>query len=141
MRHIITVNEVKDQLRADNPTLKLNIFKDVTYEMLSLKDLKAIIKCLSVKNIGFDPDNFDCDDYSFELRSRVRRFQQHLIRKWPSDEKRYTWLFYETSGIHKEHGNHDGNGVITHDAGIQYIDPQTDEITSKYNGSLYLTIG
>jgi hypothetical protein len=138
---IIKANKVRAELKDTIPKLSQIWLMDTVYESLSLSDLKAIVKARSVKGFKFIPDVWDCDNFALQLHARVRRLQYDLIKAYPRPERRYPWLFCEGVGLHSTQGVHAVNIALTSDAGIQYIEPQTDRITSHFNGNIFFVKG
>lgn len=138
---IIKASTIREKLKDAVPYLNQIWLMDTVYEMLSLSDLKAIVKARSVSDFKFIPDVWDCDNFALQLHARVRQLQYDLIKAYPRPERRYPWFFCEGVGVHNTQGVHAVNMAITSNAGIQYIEPQTDKISSGFNGNIFFVKG
>ena len=143
---IITASEVREQLKNEAPWIKKGREQiwliDPTNEKLCLSDLKLVIKACSVEHFQFIPDVWDCDNFMLQLLSRSRQLQYDLLKAYPKQEKQYPWMMAMIICNHNAYrGIHGMNMAITSDAGIQYIEPQTNEISSVLNGELLFVFG
>lgn len=138
---IITASDKKETLKENISGLSEIWLMDSIYDKLSLLNLKLVVKACSVKDFKFIPDVWDCDNYALQLHARVRQLQYDLIKAFPKPERRYPWSFCEGVGLHNTQGIHAVNLALTSDAGIQYIEPQTNEIKSVFNGRIFFIKG
>ncbi len=138
---IIKASEIKQKLKNKIQSLDQIWLMDSIYEKLSLSNLKLVVKTCSVKGFKFIPDVWDCDNYALQLHARVRQLQYDLIKAFPKPGRQYPWSFCEGVGIHNTQGVHAVNMALTSDAGIQYIEPQTDSIKSVFNGKIFFVKG
>ncbi len=136
----ITAKEARRQLKKDNQGLEHVWFKDPEYDLWGIDDAKLFVNFCSVANIPFIPFIWECDNYSLELLARIRKIQRDLVVMGNKKNQRKV-CFFAVTGFENSVGVHDTNGLITHDAGIQYFDPQDNEFKPTYNGNIFLIEG
>ena len=135
---ILNGDQIRDKLKNVWHDLGQIWLTDPKYLTVTAAWLERIIEHCSVKDLKFDADVWDCDNFALQFHARVQLFQYELIQSSVLDAK-CGWAIGEcigfsdgvfTSGVHAQ------NIIITEN-GIVLFEPQTDTIIKTFNDNLF----
>jgi hypothetical protein len=99
---------------------------DGVFECIDTENLKAYLKKDPVSDRMYKAESFDCDDYSYSLMGNITQW-------YPEGSIGIVWG--EVQG-----GGHAWNFYIDENKTIQYIEPQTDQIYSPSNETVWIMV-
>ena len=124
----VTATEIKTNLKEVFPNLYDIWITDQEYSVLNLEVLKAVLKDVSIKDMRYKNNIWDCDNFALLLHAMVQKYQYDLLELC-LPKKHLSWAFGEAMGL-KYQGvskNHAVNICMT-EQGLVFIEPQNDNI-------------
>jgi hypothetical protein len=123
-----TSKEIIAMLREDWPEIQINWLADARFVLPSIEEVEKLLPLSKVRNLRFDGELADCDDYALELHAWVKRYRRGLSDSLPPGE-RYHWAFGEVlgtcfRGVEQIHSIN----ICVAEEGIFFIEPQTYEV-------------